>query len=504
MRYMTIVFILASLISVGPTFGDTGQIWRVSDPVPGSYLVKLQDTSRADVPEVAKTLSAQFGGEIGHVWQEGVLGFSIYMPEAAAERLAKYPLVARVEENGYMYLSTAQSTNFDPSTGETVSENVLWHLDRVDQQSIASPSDLDQQFLYCDSGFGVKAYVLDTGILKSHQEFWRSETDHTTRVENGIATTTDQDGKPIDRTPAPGDEADYGTNPCGVMDENSNATYQGGHGTAVASALGGIYTGVAKTVTLVPVKVAPCTGGSKVDDIVAGLTWIEQQQKDDTSVSRVANISMFRVLDPANPDDCPYGDPYQNITSQELSILEDAVTSLVASGVTVVVSANNQNIDARNTTPARLAWGNPDSAIGPNRVISVGGTSIDDSRWLSADPVWEPCNESTYKLGNTDPGSNYGPAVDIFAPSDNLKVAHIDADNPYRTIGTSGTSFASPMVAGVAARVLGMGIYGTTPFEVWTKIEADSTKGEVLNSSGSNNRLLYRYGYSNCRLRTTD
>lgn len=500
MNIRIVTLALSFVLMLPNLYAEVRGIRRMPDPVQNSYLVKLRNTLPEKAADTAHEMAVAFGGRVSHVWRESPIGFSITMPEAAAERLSKHPLVAIVEEDGYLYQSTVQNTNYDPDSGQTTAGNPLWHLDRIDQQSI-SFSELDKQYRYCDSGFGVKAYVLDSGVLKTHKEFWRSTTDHTSRVENGTATTTDSNGDPFYRTPAPGDNEDYGTNPCNVMG-NGNATYQGGHGTAVASALGGLFTGVAKTVTIVPVKVSPCSAPSKVSDMIAGLQWIKQQQLDYPDILRVANISMFRVLAPANPTpgECTYGDVYPDLTTQELTLFEENVLALIESGVTVVVSANNQNIDARNTTPARLSWDNPDSNIGPYRVITVAGISDDDSRWVTSNPNWDACKPIT-GFGNTDPGSNYGPAVDIFAPSDQMMVAHIAPTETYRTQGTSGTSFAAPMVAGVAARVLGQYVYGTTPYQVWARIAADSTKNEVTNpGTGSPNRLLYRWGYSNCRL----
>ena len=137
--------------------------------------------------------------------------------------------------------------------------------------------------------------------------------------------------------------------------------------------------------------------------------------------------------------------------------MDDALRQSIASGVTYVVAAGNDNADARNFSPARVA-----------EAITVGATSSTDTR-------------ASF--------SNYGPGVDLFAPGVGITSTWRTSDTA--TAVLQGTSMATPHVAGVAALYLEQHP-DMTPAEVQNAILAAATPNIVSGAgTGSPNRLLY-------------
>jgi subtilisin family serine protease len=151
-----------------------------------------------DIPSAVTALARENGIWPEFVYQSALSGFSAVMSEAQALALAKHPLVEWVEEDGVMEASTTQ-------TGAT------WGLDRIDQRDLP----LNSTYVYDFDGSGVNAYIIDTGIRASHQQF-------SGRVGNGYTAISDGNG----------------TNDCN------------GHGTHVSGTVGGTTCGVSKGVTL--------------------------------------------------------------------------------------------------------------------------------------------------------------------------------------------------------------------------------------------------------------
>jgi len=208
---------------------------------------------------------------------------------------------------------------------------------------------------------------------------------------------------------------------------NTNDCY--GHGTHVAGTIGGTAYGVAKQINLVPVRVLNCNGSGSWSDVVAGLDWVTAQHVNDGLHPAVANLSL--------------GGGY----SQSVN---DAVAKAVADGVVVAVAAGNDNNDACQTSPASEP-----------SALTVGATDSADQR-------------ASF--------SNYGTCVDLFAPGVNIASDWIGATSATNTI--SGTSMATPHVAGVAALYLAGSL---TP-----ALMDNVTTGRVLDAgTGSPNKLLY-------------
>lgn len=205
------------------------------DRIPGQYIILLNDETLSDaVPALAQELTARHSGQIRGLIQFAARGFTANLTEEQAIALSLDPRVKLVEENAKAYLSSEQILPGD---------NSLWGLDRVDQSGSAS----NFRYQYCEKASGVIVYVLDSGINKKHQEFMKP--DGKTRIVNGVAFASDS-------YIWPGDTADRGTWPCGAWTDS----YNGGHGTSVASIIGGKAWGIAKEVRLVPLRAFNCQG----------------------------------------------------------------------------------------------------------------------------------------------------------------------------------------------------------------------------------------------------
>jgi subtilisin family serine protease len=207
-----------------------------------------------------------------------------------------------------------------------------------------------------------------------------------------------------------------------------------GHGTHVAGILGSSSYGMAKGVSLVAVRVLDCEGYGDYSGLLAAADWIIRDHQPN--VPAVANLSLGGPAD---------------------SFVDLAVDAMVEDGVTVVVAAGNESQPACGYSPARAS-----------EAITVGSTNSVDTR------------AST---------SNYGTCVDLFAPGDNITSTYNSSSVATRSI--SGTSMASPHVAGAAAVLLAQRPL-FTPSQVAAKLIADTTLGVVGSpGAGSPNRLLY-------------
>lgn len=205
-----------------------------------------------------------------------------------------------------------------------------------------------------------------------------------------------------------------------------------GHGTHVAGTIGGSTYGVAKSVMLRGVRVLNCSGSGSNSGVIAGVDWVTNNHINPA----VANMSLGGGIS---------------------SALDTAVNNLANSGVPIAVAAGNSNADACGSSPARAA-----------NAITVGSTTTTDAR-------------SSF--------SNFGTCLDIFAPGSGILSAYFSSDTATATL--SGTSMASPHVAGVAALYKQFNP-GASASTTRNAIVNGSTTGVVTSAgSGSPNRLLY-------------
>ncbi|GMT96836.1 hypothetical protein KH5H1_09550 [Corallococcus caeni] len=216
------------------------------------------------------------------------------------------------------------------------------------------------------------------------------------------------------------------------IDNDSDPSDCHGHGTHVSGTVGGTTWGVAKKVTLHGVRVLDCTGYGNDAQVIGGIDWVAANHVKPA----VANMSLGDV---------------------GIQAIDDATERLIAAGVTTVVAAGNDSANACDYSPARA----------PN-AITVGSTTSSDGR-------------SSF--------SNYGTCVDIFAPGSSIT----SASNSGNTSSTSmsGTSMASPHVAGAAALYLSANP-SATPAQVRDALVNNATPNKVTSpGTGSPNKLLY-------------
>lgn len=205
-----------------------------------------------------------------------------------------------------------------------------------------------------------------------------------------------------------------------------------GHGTHVSGTLGGATYGVAKGVKLYAVRVLDCSGSGTDSGVIAGVDWVTQHRV----LPAVANMSLGGGASTA---------------------LDNAVTNSINAGVVYAIAAGNDNANACNDSPARTA-----------AAITVGATTSSDAR-------------ASY--------SNYGTCLDIFAPGSSITSAGISSNTATATM--SGTSMASPHVAGVAALYL-QSNPGSSAAAARNALVNNGTTNKVTGpGSGSPNVLLY-------------
>lgn len=197
------------------------------------------------------------------------------------------------------------------------------------------------------------------------------------------------------------------------------------HGTHVAGTIAGTTYGVAKNAEIVPLRVLGCTGSGSTTGILRAINWTIANHPD--SAAGVANLSLGG--------------------SRNLSF-NAAIASMVDRGITTVVAAGNSYADACNYSPASAP-----------EAITVGATDRFDSKAAF---------------------SNFGDCVDIFAPG--VSIPSANARNYSTPISLSGTSMASPHVAGVAALILGESP-GASTEQVEAQIYALSQVGVVKNAN---------------------
>jgi subtilisin family serine protease len=349
----------------------------------GQYIVVLKPDASTRLEELIAAAELAGVGETRLLfrYEAALNGFAAVLPDRAVEALRLHPAVDYIDVDQAVQIDATQS----PAT---------WGLDRIDQRNLP----LSNSFTYNATGAGVTAYIIDTGIRFSHNEFGGRAVTGYDAVDGGSA-------------------------------DDCN-----GHGTHVAGTVGGSTYGVAKGVQLVGVRVLNCSGSGSTSGVIAGVDWVTSNHA--AGAPAVANMSLGGSISTS---------------------LDSAVTRSINDGVSYAIAAGNSNRNACNYSPARVS-----------AAITVGATTSSDTR-------------ASY--------SNYGSCLDIFAPGSSITSAWYTSNTATNTI--SGTSMATPHVAGVAALYL-QGNPGASPSTVRNALVNNATTG-VVKSAGTNspNRLLF-------------
>jgi subtilisin family serine protease len=245
--------------------------------VAGRFIVTLKE--RTNPAAVAR----EHGVRPDYVYTHALTGFAGAISDAARQGLLRDNRVVRVEPDGIATIVTTQ-------TGAT------WGLDRIDQRA-----GLNTMYNYTNTGTGVMAYILDTGIRFSHSEFGGRAVSGFDAVDGGSA-------------------------------DDCN-----GHGTHVAGTVGGANYGVAKNVSLVAVRVLNCSGSGTWSGVIAGIDWVTAHHAAGTPA--VSNMSLGGGANTS---------------------VDNAVRNMIADGVSSAVAAGNGNQggraqDACKYTPARVS-----------------------------------------------------------------------------------------------------------------------------------------------------
>ena len=238
---------------------------------------------------------ADSGATILGTLSTAINGFGARLTKSQLSTLATDPNVVLIEQNTVVGVEGDQAS--PPSCG----------LDRIDQRSLP----LNQMYSYNYTGAGVRAYIIDTGVRSDHREFGGRVVAGRTQVNDGRGT------------------------------EDCN-----GHGTHVAGTVGGQTYGVAKAVSIVPIRVLSCTGRGSMFDVVSGVNWMVEDHA--AGVPAVANMSLGGLVNTS---------------------MNQAVANAVRDGITMVVAAGNNNRNASGYSPASEP-----------SAITVGSTMSNDGR----------------------------------------------------------------------------------------------------------------------------
>ncbi|KAF9586654.1 hypothetical protein BGW38_000028 [Lunasporangiospora selenospora] len=217
-------------------------------------------------------------------------------------------------------------------------------------------------------------------------------------------------------------------------------TDQNGHGTHVAGTIGGNTYGVAKKVRLVGVKVLDAQGQGAFSGIIAGMDWVAQRARGTRAV---VNMSLGGGASRA---------------------VNDAVSRMVNAGIPVIVAAGNDpNVNACNGSPS-----------GASAALTVGASDIRD---------------------NVASFSSYGNCVKIFGPGVQITSAWIGGSNSRNTI--SGTSMATPHVAGVAALYMGANPNLRSPQQVYSALTSNAVRNVIRGNTRGAANLMVNNGANN-------
>lgn len=325
-----------------------------AEPVAAYVVVLHSDT--------ADSLTHRHGGTVEHRYSAALQGFSARLTPRQARSLAADPAVSYLVRDTPVH---ALGEQLNPPS---------WGLDRIDQRS----RPLDALYRYVTTAANVHAYVIDTGVKATHQDF-------AGRVSGGY------DFVDHDQDPADGH----------------------GHGTFVAGVVGGTAHGVAKQVRIVPVRVLNDSGSGTISTVIAGIDWVTRNAVKPA----VANMSLGGSANQA---------------------LDDAVRRSIASGVTYSVPAGSSASQAGNFSPARVAEAITSAAIdrsdcasrssnyGPLVDLYAPGVGI-TAPWITSDTATVTISGTSFAAAHVTGGAALHAALNPAATPAQVQAALVAA-----------------------------------------------------------------------------
>jgi subtilisin family serine protease len=268
----------AGNVPAGPSEGPAQPKVKIEASAEAEKRYLVRYTSGTDVAAEARSLRSK-GLAVGRTFTKAVDAAVVSTTATRAAALERSGRVEAVEPDGPVRISDTQ-------------QQAPWGLDRIDQAALP----LSSTFSYDTKGAGVSAYVVDTGVRRTHAEFGGRVTAGWSAVADGL-----------------------GSGDCN------------GHGTHVAGSVAAATYGVAKAAQIVPVRVLNCDGAGRMSDVVAGLDWIAGHHQ--AGAPAVANLSLGGGAN---------------------STVDAAVQGVINDGVTVVAAAGNSSVDACGASPARV------------------------------------------------------------------------------------------------------------------------------------------------------
>ena len=353
------------------------------------YIIVFKDDVNID--NKVKELEKKSGFKHKHKFDKALHGCAVTMDKSLINELLDDPNIKYIEKD-----TIISSSMFDKTTlGLEQVTMPLWH------QSITNTALIDT-----DNYSMIHSYILDTGILATHSEFYPAQVllDY-----NAITKTFGAD----------------------AQDNN-------GHGTAVASMIGGKTVGTANKTTLHSIKVLDSTGSGYVSDIISGLNWVITNKKPGPTI-----INM-------------------SLGGSSSTSFNTAIQSCLINNIVVVVAAGNSGVDASTSSPAN----------------TVGAITVAAYDNLKTRPTW----------------SNYGPVIGTFAPGASIKAAWGDDISSYYLV--SGTSFSAPLTTGIISRYLKL-VPNATQAQVITFLNKSNVINEIINPGTSTPNLRIVWNPSN-------
>jgi len=365
MKRLMLVAVLC--LAVGQAgYAGNGLVVTKTNAISGRYMVMVN--SNADVYPV-RDYAIGLGGSVDAVWADAVFGFALQSSAGVATTLSQDSRVAVVEQDDFVQpqqSSVSAPHNLCPVTqtypGQSCADgSIPWQLDAMDSsQGYGGINELDGRYRYQYSGYGVRIYIVDSGI--------NGHPDIAARIESGVNLVNDSNG-------------------------TNDLTF---HGTNCAGFAAGTKVGPAKDAVLVPVRFYQDDNHpAGASQLATAVNWVSMDMGTRSPAKNVVVNISYR-----------YGIS---------SVLDKAVQTLVSKGAVVTTAAGNDGQDACNYSPAHLsqvitvgglqrASGNPKYAIWPSSGVgscvtlmapasAIGG--IHSTSSYDCNPGWSATSYAT-------------------------------------------------------------------------------------------------------------